>query len=637
MTTSTINPNVPAFQSQLDTAPVRANFAAAYSDINALWASVGSGEVFGPVSSTNMAIARFSGVTGRSLLSTDVIIDGSNNVSGINNLTVNGLITGTVTQAAALTNRPDSGMTTGASDNSVPLQSIIDAQVTLATSQNSTLGIPAIQLGAGKYTFLNGVTIRPWIKLQSIGTVEFDFTGVSGSFTAVRCYNDDKPSSDPSTFGASNEGSFLNGSMGCIFINGPGKTTSTIALDVGNTTHGISNNDFKETSVDRISIQHFGTGIHIRGVDTYEMNYIYGGHIESCGTFIQTDSGTVTNAGERLSFYGWGMGTGTNGYVCDLNGFDMTFNNCSLDFLTNVAFQFGTDANSSLTTVSNCHLEHLDGGICESLTASNTYCQLNISNTLLVASSSVTHGASPRQALFRGYMDLDIYNLTVYYNTTWNSADAGMFMIDGNVRIIGLKGIRFGGTFKQLTAASLLLNNDPYFNSGTVGNDLSSAPMTAWTVLSANNITAAVDSAQFWSAGGATQSIKFTETNTSNSYTIISDRINVASGDRLLADIAAYGGTSTGTNQIVLQFLFTSSNASLSSVSGNSSSQNLSTIYGDSADPAYTGTRTWWAKLQGLLETVVPAGYDYAQLKISVSSMAASDVIWLGFAGFVKL
>lgn len=40
MTTSTINPNVPQFQSGLNSSVVRDNFAAAYNDINALWAVI---------------------------------------------------------------------------------------------------------------------------------------------------------------------------------------------------------------------------------------------------------------------------------------------------------------------------------------------------------------------------------------------------------------------------------------------------------------------------------------------------------------------------------------------------------------------------------------------------------------------
>src|SRR5579872_5754779 len=41
MTTSTVNPNVPAANTPVASSVVRNNFAAAYNDINALWAAIG--------------------------------------------------------------------------------------------------------------------------------------------------------------------------------------------------------------------------------------------------------------------------------------------------------------------------------------------------------------------------------------------------------------------------------------------------------------------------------------------------------------------------------------------------------------------------------------------------------------------
>jgi hypothetical protein len=52
------------------------------------WATpAGGGNVSGPASSTNTAIARYSGTTGTVLLDSGVTIDGSNNVAGMNSLT----------------------------------------------------------------------------------------------------------------------------------------------------------------------------------------------------------------------------------------------------------------------------------------------------------------------------------------------------------------------------------------------------------------------------------------------------------------------------------------------------------------------------------------------------------------------
>ncbi len=52
----------------------------------------GVGLVRGPASSTNTAIARFSGVTGDLLQDSGVTVDGSNNISGVANLTTTGVV-----------------------------------------------------------------------------------------------------------------------------------------------------------------------------------------------------------------------------------------------------------------------------------------------------------------------------------------------------------------------------------------------------------------------------------------------------------------------------------------------------------------------------------------------------------------
>lgn len=61
---------------------------------DATWAVPASlGDVNGPASSTDLAIAKFSGTGGKTLINSGVIIDASNNVSGIADLSVNGTTT----------------------------------------------------------------------------------------------------------------------------------------------------------------------------------------------------------------------------------------------------------------------------------------------------------------------------------------------------------------------------------------------------------------------------------------------------------------------------------------------------------------------------------------------------------------
>lgn len=59
------------------------------------WTAIASGgNVSGPLVSTNNAIATYNGTTGEVIQNTGVLIDASNNVTGLNNLTANGTLGG---------------------------------------------------------------------------------------------------------------------------------------------------------------------------------------------------------------------------------------------------------------------------------------------------------------------------------------------------------------------------------------------------------------------------------------------------------------------------------------------------------------------------------------------------------------
>ena len=77
------------------------------------WITAGTGDVVGPGSATDNALPRFNGTTGKLLQNSGVIVDDSNNVSGIAGLTIAGALTGVtdLTMAGALTGVTDLTMT----------------------------------------------------------------------------------------------------------------------------------------------------------------------------------------------------------------------------------------------------------------------------------------------------------------------------------------------------------------------------------------------------------------------------------------------------------------------------------------------------------------------------------------------
>lgn len=240
---------------------------------------------------------------------------------------------------------------------------------------------------------------------------------------------------------------------------------------------------------------------------------------------------------------------------------------------------------------------------------------------------------APAQALFKGNMTLDIDGLFVGGYGHKSAAAAGMFMVDDAVTVKRIRDVSFTG-WRQMVAKQLLANSDPYFAQGVVGE----ADITTWgrPTAGSNNMDLAVDGTTVWSGGGGTRSLKFTPTGGSNFYVLRGDRFNVVAGERLIANLAVYGGVSVG-GQVSLEIKFwSSSNADLPVTSMAASGDTLDDIYGDVNDPAYTGDRLWWAKMSELPFVTVPLGYDQASLELTVSSVTSGDV-YIGFAGVNRI
>ena len=247
----------------------------------------------------------------------------------------------------------------------------------------------------------------------------------------------------------------------------------------------------------------------------------------------------------------------------------------------------------------------------------------------------------PNMALIRGmWSGVTLSNFEVSYENPSNAAANGMFMLDANVASPEVHNVTFLN-WMQLISNRLLLNDDPYFNSGALGHDLVSQPMGGWTVTEASNMTAVVDNTQVLSALGAKQSVKFTATGAGGYYVMHGNPMNVRPGQKLLADSAYFGGTSSGC-RVSLRFLFISSNPDiLSTDDGDPFGDLLSDVYGETTDPAYTGDQNWWAKMNylrgpnnGSQTGVVPPSYDTAELEVTVSSCSSTTgPMWLGFAG----
>lgn len=88
-TLATVNSNVGTFGDSTHVAAVTVNAKGLVTAVSsvAISGGGGSGDVTGPVTSTNTALAKWSGTAGDTLADTGVLVDASNNITGVNNLT----------------------------------------------------------------------------------------------------------------------------------------------------------------------------------------------------------------------------------------------------------------------------------------------------------------------------------------------------------------------------------------------------------------------------------------------------------------------------------------------------------------------------------------------------------------------
>lgn len=538
---------------------------------------------------------------------------------------------GAVSPEAGGTGLVFSNMSTAAADNSTALQAVIDGLLAQATTDNTTLGVPSVNVPAGVYSVDAGITSYPWVHLLSFGNVRYDFTSLSSSGTAFRILGNGSPTADFANRNTGNRAPFIGGANGSTLLWGPGKATTSRGIDLGNSSSS-SSASVREASLENTHVMQFGTCLFLRNIDDYLINMR---HVtfEQCGTIINTSSGTTVNSGERMSFEDFIFAGANAGLIVNTDALDFNFHNGSWDFVAGPIFTI-TAGGFGKVSYENNHFEAANKPLFLSTMVSSTKEVLILKDNKWVTTVNSPQINAPNGPAWSGPMSIDVDGWYVGgFGTTSNAAE-GMFMVDDDVTINKFTGVTFNA-WKQLIASQTLLNSDPYFSCGTATADLATDVTGCWTVSTSSLITAITDAGTVWSAGGATKALKLTSSNASGSFYVVkSDRFRVRPGQRLLADIAFYGGTSTGTGVTALKFYFFKEDGTTTN-DGVAFGDSMNTIYNQSSDPAYTGNRLWWAKPNNLREAQVPAGYEYAQLEVTMAAFLGDA--WLGFAGVSSL
>ena len=442
--------------------------------------------------------------------------------------------------------------------------------------------------------------------------------------------NDTIVTGDSNTFNVANLSPFINANDGSMLMNGPGYSSNTIGmmLGSGSTSPGTDAN-VRELAVNGLSIQNFGTCLRLKPDSLYILKFINGGDIANCGHGIDTATypGSNVNSGENMSFKNWVIGNNTVGMYFDTTNIDTTCDGCSIDNNT-TGIQSTVNDGYAKHAFINSHLENNSPIVVG--TSATTYAL-----DYILHDDKIVYTGSGPSVLFTGNYNLDMDGVYMSYANISNSP-TNLFMAASSVTALRMSHIYWQAyTQAQLTSPNLLVTDDSCFAQGTNGNDLTSSPMPTYSTAVTNTgagantgITATVSNSVVWTTGNCStsKSIKFAETNTTNSYTVVGDRIPVTPGDQLAMDVVFQTNTASSNALLQTEYVWMPCNPSITPTAEG--------FYGDTLKN--DGTNNVWLKMNYVNVAVAPAGTCYAEPVINIGGMAASEVVYVGFIGVTK-
>ena len=521
------------------------------------------------------------------------------------------------------------------------IQSEYDLKYNAALSNGSSLPVEAVTISGG-HIITNTLVMNPWVKIKSDSPAYLNFSANQNA-TAIDISN--RQNINEPMLAVSNMGPCLDGSHGVIAVEGDGMTNSMLAVSIGN---DIAGGICRDVEVNNIAITGFATGVEFKSKDTY-LCKISNSRIQSCmvGVSVPYDVDMV-NSGERHSIINTVFGSCGEGISVDNAGIEFNIINTSLDFCQKTALRLGVNSGYQKISFTDCHLEGSNNEaliISHSNSGSGIFVDLKSCKIVPTNGSDPVRGglptgarpdgkSLPRDALFKGKMNLVLDGLVIAYNYPSHNANAGFFLVDNDVNLISAENISYIG-YKQVIAASKVLNDNWLFDGtlNAAGDKLDvTNDIEGWSYVTSQNIDAELSSDQVFM--GSDKSLKFTCTGASNWFVMEGSVFNVNPNDKILNQNAVYGGLSTGKIRVQWQLLQykEDGNGNLilldESVSSGSDFQDL---YNDTNDPSYNnGDRNMWFKEKTLTERVIKSGATKAKIKITVSSMDSGDIIYLG-------
>ncbi|MED0977702.1 hypothetical protein P4T49_21465 [Bacillus paranthracis] len=237
-------------------------------------------------------------------------------------------------------------------DNTRAIQAAINYCIEKIRKTGDYTRYNKILLPSGTYRITDTLNSTPFIKLVSDGFTVIEYDG-DGTAVKISCNKEEDFYKEMYARGA-----FINGHNGGIMIkNVNERVKGSIGIEIGNEREG--NTDISRYFVTDLAITGFDIAISLGNIDHYLGNFERL-HLEGNNTNIRiTDSIEISrNSGENFIFSNCVFAGASRVIEMKADGFDVTFNNCSFDYVDNV-FLWGKGTGYSTVKFNNCYFEEV--------------------------------------------------------------------------------------------------------------------------------------------------------------------------------------------------------------------------------------------------------------------------------------
>lgn len=211
---------------------------------------------------------------------------------------------------------PGSGLTPVVFDNITDDRPALQAALDYVKAVHGGGRVVVSKPNAPGLRLLAGITIPAKVQLVSDETTLFNFSAIPANSTAITIIDTN-----------------FTPLVG-VRMDGGKFTTNPVAGS--ETTTGISVTGVN-TNVEKVALQYFGTGIDLAHQSTF-LNTFTDCRLGRCDLIVDADieGAGVGNAGERWVFRGCVLANSARAYVASANGCHLRFEDCSIDFCTEI-------------------------------------------------------------------------------------------------------------------------------------------------------------------------------------------------------------------------------------------------------------------------------------------------------------